>query len=120
MLRLSPRIVAALLWCAIALLPLRGLAAGWMAGEMALGAGAVATTDAAMPCHAVPPAAAAADGGAAPAPHLCTACDLCHAGVTVAPAAPSLGEAPAAAAPDEALPSHHGRVAPDGLFRPPR
>jgi hypothetical protein len=117
MLRLSPRLVAALLWCAIALLPLRGLAASWMAGEMALGTTAVASADASLPCHAAPPA----DDGAAPAPHLCTACDLCHAGVTVAPAAPSLVGTPASAAPDEAfVPSHHGRLAPDGLFRPPR
>jgi hypothetical protein len=115
MLRLFPRLVALLLWCVIALLPVRGLAASWMVGEMAFGTSAVATTEAAMPCHAAP---AVDDGGVAP--HVCTACDLCHAGVTVAPMAPSLGDVPASGTPDEALPSHHGRVAPDGLFRPPR
>lgn len=117
MLRLSPRLAVALLWCAIALLPLRGLAASWMAGEMAFGTGVAGATESAMPCHAAPPAP---DDTGTASPHLCTACDLCHAGVTVPPAALVLAATPLSAAPDEALPSHHGRVAPDGLFRPPR
>jgi hypothetical protein len=116
-LRLSPRLVALLLWCAIALLPLRGLAAAWMSGSMATTPVATASAEAALPCHAATPAD---DGSAADAAPLCTACDLCHAGVTVAPVPAVLADAPAAAAPDEALPSHHGRVAPDALFRPPR
>ncbi|HET9976873.1 MAG TPA: hypothetical protein VFQ20_05515 [Burkholderiaceae bacterium] len=124
--RPAPRLVAALLWLAIALLPLRALGMAWMQAGT-IGPAAVATVVAtvaapadAVPCHGGLPAApaAATDGMAV---HLaCQLCDLCHAGVTVAPASPALGQAPASAAPDEVLPSHPGRVAPDGLFRPPR
>lgn len=120
MFRPAPRLVAALLWLAIALLPLRALGMTWMqagATSPVPAATAAAPTDA-MPCHGVAPEAPAADVAAVH--HACQLCDLCHAGVAVAPVAPSLGTAPTAAAPDEALPAHPGRVAPDGLFRPPR
>jgi hypothetical protein len=120
MLRLSPRFVAALLWCVIALLPGRGFAAALMAGPVAPATAALAAADdsAALPCHAAP--AASDDTGAAPTPHLCHACDLCHAGLAVAPAAPVLGDAPRAGLAALAPAAHPGRNAPDGLFRPPR
>lgn len=122
MFRPAPRLVAALLWLAIALLPLRALGMTWMqAGTAgpALAATAAAPAEA-TPCHSAATAAAEAPADGVAVHHACHLCDLCHAGVTVAPVAPSLGSAPASAAPDEALPSHPGRVAPDGLFRPPR
>jgi hypothetical protein len=117
----------------VALLPLRGLAHGWMLGSlpgMVSGAGlvAMAPSDLAAhaPCHAVdPPAAAspATDGTDAgePAPHPgCALCDLCHSPLA------RVGE------PVWALPTPAGdgpastprRVAHDapaaGIFRPPR
>jgi hypothetical protein len=117
MLRPTRRLVAACLWLAIALLPLRAVGMVWMQSGMGGPATAAATAPAAaMPCHG---GDAAADGAAA-SHHVCQLCDLCHAGVTVAPDAPTLAPAPAAPTPDTAPTVPPGGVAPDGLFRPPR
>jgi hypothetical protein len=115
MFRPSSRLVAAVLWLAIALLPLRVVAAGWMSPGMAAAATSVAAE--AMPCHGMP--ADQADSGA-PVHHVCNLCDLCHAGVTVAPAPPAVALASAVQESATMPSSPHGRVAPDGLFRPPR
>ncbi len=116
MFRPSSRLVAAVLWLAIALLPLRVVAAGWMSPGIATAPVASVAADV-MPCHGV--SVDPADS-AAPMHHVCNLCDLCHAGVTVAPEPPALALAPAAQerATRPSLP--HGRVAPDGLFKPPR
>jgi hypothetical protein len=114
--RPSRRLVAALLWLAIALLPLRALGMVWMQGGTVAPAVAAAPADA-MPCHG---GDAAADGAAAPQHHACHLCDLCHAGVTVAPDAPTVASALTAPTPIAAPASPQGRAAPDGLFRPPR
>lgn len=122
MFRLSRRFTTALLWIAIALLPVRGWAAVLM--PISMGSlqptavtGAAAADVAVMPCHAAPQDAAA-DGGNSPA--TCSMCDLCH--TTVAQAAPT---SVALADMHEALPPAAASVvleprAPDGLFRPPR
>ena len=120
--RLSRRFVAALLWIAIALLPLRGLAAAVMPVAMSGLAPVVASAPAddtavAMPCHGASQDASAA---AADTSHACALCDLCHSSVAAAPAPmvamPVLHDAqPLGALPRAALPR-----APDGLFRPPR
>jgi hypothetical protein len=115
MFRPAPRLVAALLWLAIALLPLRAMGMAWMQAGAPNPAVAAAAADA-MPCHG----GDAAAGGGVASHHACQLCDLCHAGVTVAPEAPALALAPAAPTPVAAPPGLHGRVAPDGLFRPPR
>jgi hypothetical protein len=101
-----------LLWLAIALLPLRGLANAWLVTSAPVSATAAAVV---MPCHASP-AGDTADSSAG-----CAMCDLCHACSAVAPVprtvsvASRISEAPVAA-----LPRPHGRVGPDGIFRPPR
>ena len=116
--RLSRRLIAALVWIAIALLPLRGFAAVWMPAARGDTPAAVhADAPGAMPCHG-----AAHDDSAAPAEasHNCALCDLCHSGVAqAAPAAvalPALGDVTPLAA---ALTAIEPR-APDGVFRPPR
>jgi hypothetical protein len=116
MFRPSSRLVAAVLWLAIALLPLRVIAAGWMSQGLPAAPAASVAADA-MPCHGTPADEA---GGGAPAHHVCSLCDLCHAGVTVAPKPPALALTPAVQERAARPPSPHGRVAPDGLFRPPR
>ena len=131
MFRTSRRFAAVLLWAAVALLPLRGLAAAAMPALMPAMGGAADTAVAsmpaadAMPCHGdavhdEPNHAAAPDAaewGDCPS---CSLCALCHGGLAQAPqvqlALPSpQGEQPAAhpwTAP--------ALRAPDGLFRPPR
>jgi hypothetical protein len=125
MFRLSRRLTAALLWIAIALLPVRGLAAALM--PLAMGGmqhdavASLAMTDAAavaVPCHAA--VQDASDSSSSNAPSTCAMCDLCH--TAAAHAAPV----------SVALPDQHGTLphaapsaaieprAPDGLFRPPR
>jgi hypothetical protein len=116
MFRPSSRLVAAVLWLVIALLPLRVVAAGWMSPGIAAGSVVSAATNA-MPCHGMP---ADESGGGAPMHHACNLCDLCHAGVTVAPEPPALALASAAQERATRPSSSHGRVAPDVLFRPPR
>lgn len=119
--RLSRRLIAALLWIAIALLPLRGLAAAVMPVAMSGLAPVVASAPAgdtavAMPCHGASQDAS----DAADTSHACALCDLCHSSVAAAPALmvamPVLHDAPPLGAlPRAALPR-----APDGLFRPPK
>ena len=125
-----------LLWVLLALLPLRGWAAGLMAVD-ALPAGSAGQVHATAPCHGaheVPqaPAAgdAAADADAAPAASdlaehfgaasaLCGDCDLCHAPM-VPPAGRGLAPLPLSDAPDEAQPRDTGRLMASWLERPPR
>ncbi len=121
--RLSRRFTAALLWIAIALLPVRGFAAVMMPMVMAGAAASTANaplddTAVVMPCHGASQAVsdAAADGST----HSCSLCDLCHSSVATASAPivalPALHEAQ----PLGALPPTVEPRAPDGLFRPPR
>jgi hypothetical protein len=121
MLRLSRRLTTALLWIAIALLPVRAWAALMMpmamghtqSAEMTSAAAAAST----LPCHAA--VQSAADDGST-TPSTCSMCDLCH--TTVAQVAhtvltpPHLHEALPRAAASAAIEPR----APDGLFRPPR
>jgi hypothetical protein len=116
MFRPSSRLVAAVLWLAIALLPLRAMAAGWMSPGMVTAPAASVAADA-MPCHGMP--ADEADGDA-PMHHACTLCDLCHAGVTVAPEPPALALASAVQERATMPASPHCLLAPDGPFKPPR
>jgi hypothetical protein len=131
MFRVPRRIAALLLWSAIALLPMRGLAAAAMPALMpaAGGATASATTHAAdaMPCHGDVAhdtgtemgnaASDAAEWGDCPS---CSLCALCHGGLAQAPQmllalTSPRGERPAAHPWSAPAPR-----APDGLFRPPR
>lgn len=125
MLRPARRLGTALLWIAIALLPLRGLAASLMPAIVQPAASVVAAADE-MPCHG-----AAADGSAAGEHHAqpasavgdcptCSLCALCHGSVAQAPQPgfelPALPALPPAAAPPTPIEPR----ALDGLFRPPR
>jgi hypothetical protein len=122
MLRLSRRFTAALLWIAIALLPVRGFASVMMPMLM-LGmpttvvSAPVGDTASAMPCHG-----ATADQGSAPATssHTCSLCDLCHG--TVAQVEQPSVTLPATheAQPEATVPPVLEPRAPDSLFRPPR
>ena len=120
MFRLSRRFTTALLWIAIALLPVRGWAALLMPismGDMQPAAVAAEAGLAAMPCHATLQDAVA-DGGNSPA--TCSMCDLCH--TTVAQVAQTVVTLPQL---HEALPQKAATAVieprtPDGLFRPPR
>jgi hypothetical protein len=121
MLRLSRRFTTALLWIAIALLPVRGFAAVMMPMSMSGQPSAVMSAPAnsiaaAMPCHG------AADDSSAPASgsHTCSLCDLCHGTVAqVTPPSVTLA-APHEAQPEAAAPPLLEPRAPDSLFRPPR
>lgn len=125
MARPARRLGTALLWIAIALLPLRGLAASLMPAMVQPVASVVAAANE-IPCHG-----AAADGTAAGDHHAepavavgdcptCSLCALCHGSVAQAPQLsldlPALPALPPAAAPPSAIEPR----APDGLFRPPR
>ena len=118
MFRPSRRCVATLLWLAIALLPLRGLASSVMpVAMMGIAAAGADNVAAAMPCHGVE---VVADSDSANNAAGCSLCSLCH-GSAATIAAPTIvlptlhGGAPLAAAPPALAPR-----APDGLFRPPR
>jgi hypothetical protein len=115
MLRLPRRLVTALLWIAIALLPVRGWAAVLMPVMMQHSA-VVSASDGTAPCHGQMQQQEAP----AAAPGTCSMCDLCHTSVAQAPSAPPLTAVlheplPAAEAPTPMAPR-----APDGLYRPPR
>jgi hypothetical protein len=120
--RSSRRFIAALLWIAVALLPVRGLAAAVMPVLMSGMAPAAASAPvdemaAAMPCHgASQDAASDADTTS----HNCALCDLCHSSVAAAPAAPAAMPVMHDAQPVSAMPRAALPHAPDGLFRPPR
>jgi hypothetical protein len=123
MLRLSRRCSTALLWLAIALLPVRGwavtlmpLAMGVPAPAQVVAVEAPATAPSATPCHGV----MAADSDAATTTSTCSLCDLCHTTVAQAPSPLSLPAAPDDALPPAAAPSPVDTRLPDGLFRPPR
>ena len=127
MFRLSRRFTTALLWIAIALLPVRGLAAVVMPIAMVAMGGmqqagsvqSVAATDEAvveMPCHAASKAAANSNNTAS----ACSMCELCHTTVAQAPqVSVTLPELPETQ-PYAAVPAAIEPRAPDGLFRPPR
>ena len=120
--RLSRRFVAALLWIAIALLPLRGFAAAVMPALMASAPAAEAQADdvaLAVPCHGD---SHDTDATAAPADstHTCSLCDLCHSSVALAPPTVLALTTTRAAPPRGAAPPAIEPRAPDGLFRPPR
>jgi len=120
--RLSRRVVTALLWIAIALLPVRGWAAAVMPMPLdditsALAGTTVDDAATAMPCHG---AAADHDGASDNGSHACSLCDLCH-GTVAQVAAPSVTvasthESLPVAAPPRAIEPR----SPDRLFRPPR
>jgi hypothetical protein len=118
---LSRRLTTALLWIAIALLPVRGAAALLMPMAMGHTQSAEMTSApaaaSAMPCHA---AVQSADADGSTTPSTCSMCDLCH--TTVAQVAQAVLTVPHL---HEALPRTAASAAiepraPDGLFRPPR
>ncbi|MDH4290591.1 MAG: hypothetical protein OEV65_17770 [Aquincola sp.] len=124
--RLSRRLVAAVLWIAVAMMPLRSLAAAVMPPAMLDMPVVVAETAGhdgghVAPCHgSASDAEAAASEPSGDTSHTCSLCDLCHSNVTAA--APlilglaELHEVPPRARP----PSVIEPSAPDGVFRPPR
>ncbi len=130
MLPLSRRLTTALLWLAIALLPIRGLAAAVapvaMAGVKATSAANAIMAPAdhaapAAPCHGAAAdstndeIAATTDGS-----HACAMCDLCHVSMAQGSfAGISLPTLPATL-PRAATATPLQPRAPDGLFRPPR
>jgi hypothetical protein len=122
MFRLSRRFTAALLWIAIALLPVRGFAAVVMPMFVSTLPAAVASapadsTAAVMPCHVSVQSDSSAPAGAS---HACSLCDLCH-GTVAQVALPGVTLAvPHEAQPDAAAPPLLEPRAPDSLFRPPR
>jgi hypothetical protein len=113
MLRLSRPLTLALLWLAIALLPMRGWAAAVMpvvvtaqTGDAAMPAPADAGGhDGAMPCHG-----GTADGAGTPGNGGCAHCAVCHGATAVMPSA----SLPLTAAPE----AHPGLEAPPGIERP--
>jgi hypothetical protein len=120
--RLSRRFVAALVWIAIALLPVRGFAAVMMPMVMAGTAPTTVSAPAdnaatAMPCHS---ASQEASDATADAHHTCSLCDLCHSSVAAATAPVMALCGPHEAHPLSASPPALEPRAPDGLFRPPR
>lgn len=120
--RLSRRFVTVLLWIAIALLPVRGLAAAVMPmpdSDMASTVANVLADDAvtAMPCHG---GAADHDSASENGSHACSLCDLCH-GTVAQVAAPSVTLASThEPLPEAAPPRAIEPRSPDRLFRPPR
>jgi cytochrome c553 len=122
MFRLPRRFISALLWIAIALLPVRGLASVvmpmFMLNAQATAASAPAgDTAGALPCHS-----AVADKSSNPADssHACSLCDLCH-GTVAQVTQPSFGlPATREPRPEVAAPPLLEPRAPDSLFRPPR
>lgn len=120
--RLPRRFVAALLWIAIALLPVRGFAAVLMPMVMSDMPATVASAPAhdkasAMPCHD-----ATADQSSAPVSnsHTCSLCDLCHGTVAQFEQPSVILPATHEAQPEAAVPPALEPRAPDSLFRPPR
>jgi len=120
--RTTRHVGTALLWIAIALLPLRGLAVTLMPA-LASPSTPLMAAAADMPCHGAAADQAAQDEPAA-APMAdcasCSLCALCHASVAQACAASIELPALPALAPAAAPPSAIEPRAPDGLFRPPR
>jgi hypothetical protein len=122
MFRLSRRFTTALLWIAIALLPVRGFAAVMMPILMVDTESTTVSAPAddaakAMPCHG---ASQDAGDASADATHTCSLCDLCHSSVAATTAAVIALSGPHEAQPSSASPPALEPRAPDGLFRPPR
>jgi len=117
MLRVSRRLTTALLWIAIALLPVRGAVAAVMPVVMpdVSSSAAAQPADHAAPCHG-----SASDEAPAGAAHGCPMCELCHASVVHASALPIVLPEWPEALPHAAPPHAIEPRAPDGLFRPPR
>lgn len=136
--RCTHRLVTVLLWLAMALLPLRGLAGVLMHGgaTAAQGPGSAATELAgstgrqaaqSMPCHAVvqDTAVPMADMTVATpevpaATHSCAMCDLCHTTVAHGPVGIALLAAPHEAQPLAEAPSAIEPRPLEGPYRPPR
>jgi hypothetical protein len=118
--RTASRLAATLLWVALALLPLRGLAGALMPVVTGGGNAPVTATEvAAMPCHG----AAADDAGTvqdAGGTHTCSMCDLCHGTAMRTDAPAALPAAPHEPLPRSAALTPIEPRAPDGLYRPPR
>jgi hypothetical protein len=124
MVRPTRRMAGLLLWLLLALLPLRGLAHGWM-GLAPLHDSAPAAlklaSAGAMPCHGQ-----AVDGGAGIGAHApqssgsCVMCDLCHAVLALPQAGLPVGSLPATAPCPCAIASPPAHVDGGRLFRPPR
>lgn len=116
------RLSIALLWLAIALVPLRGWATAWMISTVGTDApAAVAEAADTPPCHGAMHDAVEASANEATSPsHTCSMCDLCHTQVAQAPAMPSLPAAPHEAPPLASADDPVEPRAPDALYRPPR
>jgi hypothetical protein len=123
----SRRLTCTLLWLAVALLPLRGLAAVLMPMQMSMQMGTQGTVQEtvqvaapAMPCHSVASTdlEAAADTGSSS--HTCSMCDLCHSNLAQPSLSWTLPPAPHQAQPKCAAPPDLGPGTPEGLYRPPR
>ncbi len=126
MLRLSRRCSTALLWLAIAWLPVRGwavtlmpLAMGAPAHEAVATERAATAGAAAMPCHGAVAAEPASDDGVNTTP-TCSLCDLCHTTMAQAPSPPRLPAPADDARPPAPASSPVATRQTDGLFRPPR
>lgn len=139
MFRTPRRFAAVLLWAAVALLPLRGLAAAAMPALMpsqmpVMGSAteaAVASTPSAdaMPCHSGTAHDTAHDDshhaasqdavewGDCPS---CSLCALCHGGMAQAPQVQLALTSPQGEEPAAHPWTARAPRAPDGLFRPPR
>jgi hypothetical protein len=117
MFRPSRRLFTALLWLAIALLPLRAFAAALMPAADAPLHGAADAMASHAPCHGGEAQDPTPDAGAHAG---CSLCELCHSSA-LAVDTPSLRLATLVQA---GPPLHRAAVpearAPDGLFRPPR
>lgn len=112
----------------LALLPLRGWAAGAMAASMALPA-AGTVQQALPPCHGSAPAEAEPAGEARDdaagatqdsGHHGCSACVLCHSGIAPAPGLPAERAQEPSQAPLPGAMQDTGRLLPAALERPPR
>jgi hypothetical protein len=117
---LSRHLATALLWLAIALLPLRGWASVLMPLSMGEAVAAASSTEhaasASMPCHGDPQAAQDDSAFAG----TCSMCDLCHSNVVHVSQPLTLPSAPHEPLPVAGAPQPIEPRAPDGLFRPPR
>lgn len=119
----TTRTFAALLWLLMLLMPVRGMALGWMLVTVPAQPMSVSQQAQPMPpCHTAMADAneATPDADTSSNRSACAACDLCHSGVVpttvVSFSATQLHDEP----PQEGLSAPHERPAPDSLFRPPR
>lgn len=112
----------------LALLPLRGWAAGAMAASMSLPAAGM-VQQVLPPCHGAAPveaetAAEASDEAAGAAHesshHGCSSCLLCHSGIAPAPSLPAARALESSQAPHPGAMHDTGRLLPAVLERPPR